>query len=183
MARNETDLQNRSDDMDCKRVRQILPLYAGCDIDDQQAEILREHIASCARCAKLLESYRANIALLATLGKEEAPAGTFENFYADLREKIVCCGALALQRRKRILVSALRAVTVAAVILIALFIWLTAEQQQERPEQTLPSAQPDVVRVETVQQITEEVLVPRKINGFEMEECELLSESSRSSDF
>jgi hypothetical protein len=187
LRRNKRDLKKRSDEMDCKTARQILALYAGADIDDPEAQMLRRHIASCSRCAKLLESYRANIALLTDLKEEEAPAGTFENFYTDLRERIVCSGALAWRRRNRVIVTALRAATVAAVILIAVFIWFTAERQQERPKQTLPSAKSGVVnveKVETVEQITEEVLVPReKINGVEMEECELLSESSGSSDF
>jgi len=179
-----SDPKKRSDPMDCKTAKQILPLYAGADLDEREAQMLREHIASCPKCSELLESYRANIALLSNLKKEEAPASTFDNFYADLRERIISSGALAWRRRRRVLVTAFRAVPVAAAILIALFIWFSAGERQELPKRAVPSATPDVVRVETIQQITEEVLVPReRQNGIEMEECELLSESPRSSDF
>ena len=170
--------------MDCKTVKQILSLYAGADLDEPQTLMLRQHIASCPKCAKLLESYRANIALLSNLKSEEAPVGTFDNFYAELRARIISSGALAWRRRRRILITAFRAVPVAAAILVALLIWFSAEEWQEYRERALPPPKPDVVTVETVQQITEEVRVPReRQNGVEMEECELLSESPRSSDF
>jgi len=176
--------------MDCKTARQIITLYASQDVDEAEAQMLREHLNCCQKCARLLESYRANIALLASLSEEEAPSGTFEDFYSRLSEKIASSEAFAPRRSalRRTLITAVRAVSVAAVILIALFIWFKAGEHKEGvPEAAKGQAKSSVLRVEeikTVEPVAEEVLVPReKTGGIEMEECELLSERSGGSDF
>ena len=46
--------------MNCTHVERLAPLYAGGDLESDQAEAVRAHAESCARCGRLIAEYQEN---------------------------------------------------------------------------------------------------------------------------
>lgn len=56
--------------MNCNRLREILPLYAGRDLDDPTARDVRQHLEICRSCRKISDSFGRQTALLRNYGEE-----------------------------------------------------------------------------------------------------------------
>lgn len=59
--------------MTCDGVRELLPLYAGRDLDDAQIAQLQSHVDGCEACARELEGYRECTAVLQELRNPAIP--------------------------------------------------------------------------------------------------------------
>jgi hypothetical protein len=71
--------------MNCKHAEELIPLYAGRDLDDQQARLLAEHLLACPACAGTVEEYRESLELT-----REFPAPVFTgDVYASVRRQVL----------------------------------------------------------------------------------------------
>jgi anti-sigma factor RsiW len=49
--------------MNCKQVEELLPLYAGRDLEEKRATLVAEHVQTCAACARVADEYREAVQL------------------------------------------------------------------------------------------------------------------------
>jgi hypothetical protein len=74
--------------MSCEVVREALPLLTGSD--DSEAARVRTHVADCASCQELMESYQADEAALSALraAQSDVPAGIMDGFSQGILDRI-----------------------------------------------------------------------------------------------
>ncbi len=82
-------------DMNCEEVRDLVPLYAGGELEEGERVAAEAHLAFCADCARELDLYREIRAELAGLRGDEPPPATWR----ELREGIEA--ELFPRRRRR----------------------------------------------------------------------------------
>ncbi len=71
--------------MNCKQTEELLPLYAGRDLEEKRATLVNEHIQTCAACARVADEYRESIQLT----EQFAPPVFNEAVYAQMRERVL----------------------------------------------------------------------------------------------
>ena len=72
--------------MNCKQAEELLPLYAGRDLDEERATLVSEHLQTCAACARVGDEYGESIQLTEQL----APVDFSEAVYAGIRKRVLC---------------------------------------------------------------------------------------------
>lgn len=162
--------------MNCKEAKKLLALAAGGDLEAREQEALDEHVACCESCCVLLESYRTDRELIGSLRRAGPEPPEFEQFWAGLKEKL---NPELRKRRLHVVVHrVIRAVTVAAVLLIVLtFIWhLDTGGPTKVPKPPDP-------KKKVSGPFHEQVEPPGDGQELELEECELCVDSSRMFDF
>lgn len=113
--------------MRCGRVRRLLPLYVGGDLDARAARAVFDHVRACADCAALDAAFDSSRRLLGEL----APPDFDEEFYAGIRRAVHAeieskrarrhpALAALFGRRRRFALAALAAVLASSVTLTAL---------------------------------------------------------------
>ena len=70
--------------MNCKQVNELLPLYAGGDLEEKRELQVAAHVESCADCAFAASEYRETRQML----KEFAPPAFSEGVYAGIRQHV-----------------------------------------------------------------------------------------------
>ena len=71
--------------MNCKQVEELLPLYAGRDLEEKRATLVTEHLQTCAACAYVADEYRESVQLT-----EQFAAPVFsEAVYAGMRQHVL----------------------------------------------------------------------------------------------
>ena len=70
--------------MNCKQIQELLPLYAGRDLEEKRARLIATHIQSCTECAGSAAEYEETRRLL----QEFAPPTFIEATYAGIREQV-----------------------------------------------------------------------------------------------
>lgn len=71
--------------MNCKKAKELIPLQAGRDLDEQRALLLNEHLKACAACADVAEESRHLVELTRQF---HAPVFTDE-VYARVRRQVL----------------------------------------------------------------------------------------------
>ena len=71
--------------MNCKQVEDLLPLYAGGDLEEKRAMLVTEHAQTCAACARVADEYRESVQLTAQF----APPVFSEAVYAGIRQRVL----------------------------------------------------------------------------------------------
>lgn len=71
--------------MNCKQVEELLPVYAGRDLEKKRATLVTEHVKTCAACARVADEYRENIQLTGQF----APPVFSEAVYAGIRQRVL----------------------------------------------------------------------------------------------
>lgn len=71
--------------MNCKEVKELLPLYAGRDLEEKCAELVKAHVAFCAECATLADDYHEARQLL----QKFAPPAFSEAVYNGIRQRVL----------------------------------------------------------------------------------------------
>ncbi len=74
--------------MDCEAARDLLPLYAGGEIDPEERMAVEAHLGICTSCAFELSLYQQDRARLAELRDEEVPVGTWKALREDVQAKL-----------------------------------------------------------------------------------------------
>jgi hypothetical protein len=74
--------------MNCLRLREILPLYAGKDLDGSTALDVRNHLAVCRQCQKLSEAFGRQTHLLRDYGQEISLRSDPPDFWSHLRPRL-----------------------------------------------------------------------------------------------
>ncbi len=67
-----------TDSMGCESVRELLPLFAGGELEAGERLAAEAHLGYCAECARELDAYRVALAGLARSREEEPPSGTWQ---------------------------------------------------------------------------------------------------------
>lgn len=71
--------------MNCKQVQELLPLYAGRDLEERRARLVTAHVQSCAECAGAAAEYHETRQLL----REFAPPSFSEADFAGIRQRVL----------------------------------------------------------------------------------------------
>jgi anti-sigma factor RsiW len=70
--------------MNCKQAEELLPLYAGRDLEEKRATLVTEHLQTCAACARVANEYRESVRLT----EQFAPPVFSEAVYAGIRQRV-----------------------------------------------------------------------------------------------
>ena len=70
--------------MNCKQTEELLPLYAGRDLEEERATLVTEHLQTCAVCARVANEYRESVVLT----EQFAPPVFSEAVYAGIRQRV-----------------------------------------------------------------------------------------------
>lgn len=71
--------------MNCKQAEELLPLYAGRDLEEKRATLVNEHVQTCAACARVADEYRNSLQLT----EQFAPPVFSDAVYAGIRERVL----------------------------------------------------------------------------------------------
>src|SRR5215510_4383095 len=71
--------------MNCKQTEELLPLYAGRDLEEKRATLVIEHLQTCAACAHVANEYRESVQLT----EQFAPPVFSEAVYAGIRQRVL----------------------------------------------------------------------------------------------
>ena len=71
--------------MNCQQLDELLPLYAGRDLDEKRARLVSEHLQICSACARVAGEYREAFDLTQHL----APPVFSGNVYASVRRQVM----------------------------------------------------------------------------------------------
>ena len=71
--------------MNCKQIDELLPLYAGHDLDEKRALLVSEHVQICEACALVAGEYRETIELTPCF----VPPVFADNVYASMRRQVM----------------------------------------------------------------------------------------------
>src|SRR6185503_9465810 len=71
--------------MNCKQVEELLPLYAGRDLEEKRATLVAEHVQTCAACARVADEYRESV----QLSEQFAPPVFSAAVYAGIRQRVL----------------------------------------------------------------------------------------------
>jgi anti-sigma factor RsiW len=168
--------------MKCNEARKLITLKAGGDLDPGESGQLDTHLETCEQCRALLDAYCADLRLLGSM-REKGPAPpSHEEFWAALKPRL----EPEVRKRKvhRVTLRVLRAVTAAAVLLIAVtFLFHLGDKSPEIIVPPPGSGESPTETTNTVGSAREEVTVEKDQPGLELEECELLADSNPQYDF
>lgn len=70
--------------MNCQQVQNLMPLYAGGDLEASRARIVAAHVQSCETCSAAAREYRETRQLL----QKFVPPTFTEDFYAEMRQSV-----------------------------------------------------------------------------------------------
>lgn len=71
--------------MNCKQLDELLPPYAGRDLDEKRARLVSEHVQICSACARVAGEYREAF----ELAQHFAPPIFTDNVYASVRRQVM----------------------------------------------------------------------------------------------
>ena len=71
--------------MNCKQVEELMPLYAGRDLDAKRAMLITGHLQRCVGCARVADEYRESVQLT----EQFAPPVFDEVVYAGIRQRVL----------------------------------------------------------------------------------------------
>jgi hypothetical protein len=71
--------------MNCQQIDELLPLYAGHDLDEKRARLVSEHVQICVACARVAAEYRETVELT----QHFAPSVFADNVYASVRRQVM----------------------------------------------------------------------------------------------
>ncbi|MDQ3012760.1 MAG: zf-HC2 domain-containing protein [Acidobacteriota bacterium] len=74
--------------MNCTRAEQLIPLHAGGDLSPTEADRLRQHIDTCARCQQIAEEFTASQAWLSQFAAPAFDESDFANLRASVQREI-----------------------------------------------------------------------------------------------
>lgn len=75
--------------MNCTRAEQLIPLQAGGDLSPTEADRLRQHIDTCARCQQIAEEFTASQAWLSQFAAPAFDPKFDDAVFADLRASVL----------------------------------------------------------------------------------------------
>lgn len=71
--------------MNCRRVQELLPLFVGQDLEENQARLVNAHVKTCDECAALTGEYQ----LSRELTQQLAPPQFSASVYAGIRQSVL----------------------------------------------------------------------------------------------
>lgn len=71
--------------MNCEQLDELLPLYAGRDLDEKRARMVSEHVQICSACARVAGEYRQAV----ELAQHFAPPVFSDHVYASVRRQVM----------------------------------------------------------------------------------------------
>lgn len=71
--------------MNCKQTEELLPLYAGRELEEKRATLVTKHLQTCPACARVADEYRESVQLT----EQFAPPVFSEAVYAGIRRHVL----------------------------------------------------------------------------------------------
>jgi anti-sigma factor RsiW len=71
--------------MNCGDMRDLIPLHAGGELQENERVALEAHLPQCGDCAREASAYRESRALLSGLKEGDPPSGTYPKIWAEVR--------------------------------------------------------------------------------------------------
>lgn len=71
--------------MNCKQVEELLPLYAGRELEEKRATLVTEHLQTCVACAHVADEYCESVRLT----QQFAPPVLSEALYLGMRQRVL----------------------------------------------------------------------------------------------
>lgn len=71
--------------MNCKQTEELLPLYAGRDLEEKRSTLVTEHLQTCVSCARVAHEYRESVQLT----EQFAPPVFSDAVYAGIRQRVL----------------------------------------------------------------------------------------------
>ena len=71
--------------MNCNQAEELLPLYAGHDLEEKHATLVTEHLQTCPACARVADEYRESVQLT----EQFVPPVFSEAVYAGIRQRVL----------------------------------------------------------------------------------------------
>lgn len=71
--------------MNCQQIDDLLPLYAGRDLDEKRARSVSEHLQVCSACTRVADEYRETLGLT----QQFTPPVFTDNAYASMRRQVM----------------------------------------------------------------------------------------------
>ncbi len=71
--------------MNCKQTEELLPLYAGRDLEEKRATLVTEHLLTCVACARVADEYCDSVQWT----ERFAPPDFSEAVYAGIRQRVL----------------------------------------------------------------------------------------------
>lgn len=108
--------------MKCRSVKKQLPLYAGDDLPQEKATVIKAHVAACDACQVELDALKAARNSARSLRDEAVPNEDFERLRQTVMEKVAAeeWRVPVLRRRQGAVLAALAPLGIAAVAALVL---------------------------------------------------------------
>jgi hypothetical protein len=172
--------------MDCRKVRELIPLVSGGDSETADVEFVKNHIASCSTCNKLYQKYIADRHALNSLNSFTLSDSIEERLKAISNS--VIANRTTSERKKKVTPFAVRIVRVltgTALILIALLALVFYLGGQKPPKQE-KAPEGIVERIEynrMIKRAIENATLDEKekVTPAEREKCRVLDSADTSS--
>jgi hypothetical protein len=71
--------------MNCKQAEELLPLYAGRDLEEKRATLVTKHVQTCAACARVADQCRQSVQMT----EQFAPPVFSEAVYTGIRRRVL----------------------------------------------------------------------------------------------
>lgn len=127
--------------MTCDEMKDLIPLYVGGEVEENERIAVDAHVGMCSDCAHELEEFRQSRGLLESLREEETPPGTSSRIWKRVKEELF--------PRKRAVAFGDWALKCAAVLVIGVAIGYAAFTAFRRPEPVAQTPQSPALSVET----------------------------------
>jgi len=139
--------------MTCRRVRKLLPLYAGDDLGPRRGRAVQTHIDRCPSCRQELGEFRAALAEIRAAAKEEGGPDWSEGEWTALMARIRPAASEAI-RPLGLAWPRWAAASVLGAFLGLAVLSMLFRDRAPGPQQASPAAGPDVVSLTLVSQKT-----------------------------
>jgi len=153
--------------MDCRRTKEVIPLYVGGDLDAHQIDAVLSHLQACTECSKVAAEYEESQEWLCGFTPPDFPEALFEDLRGSVlagieerRSRPTLFQALSGRWNQRLIIAASVALL---IVLCVLAVYVSAtkktpspgpteanrpQQQQQQPAR--PNADPQTAGVPTV---------------------------------
>ena len=131
--------------MNCEQTKELLPLYAGRDLEKKRATLVTEHLQTCAACALVADQYRESVHWT----EQFAPPVFNDAVFAGIRQRVLSeieTNAMSRASSRRIaslfqprLTWAIASVLLAVVSLFAIYIIVNSGNDKQQLARTPPA--------------------------------------------
>lgn len=139
--------------MDCQKIKKLIPIYLDKELEPQESQVVKDHLADCQACQKELEAYEQSWAMLGEVEEIQPNPGFIGRFWTHLsldqswHEKLF--GGIKESLGKRRLVPAL--VMACVIVVIGSFSMNNYFQAQRTGQMLASLSGDDLIMMENIE--------------------------------